>query len=71
MTVNDLVEKLANRAKELVDLDMDSLRSTYPEATETRAELVKFCKDSGFTKGKLIQVILFDEFSLEFDKDIS
>jgi len=69
-TVNELLEKVINRTKELADASINDVRSQYPETTETSAELIKHCKDFGYTKGEMIEAILLDEFFPEFTVDI-
>jgi hypothetical protein len=66
-TYNTLVGKMAQRAKELADMAMDDLRRLYPETTETPQELVRLCKQQRLSRGKLIEVILYEEFEVEFD----
>jgi hypothetical protein len=70
MTLNDLVEKMAKRAGELANQPMDFLRRSYPETTETDAELIKLCKEMKYTRGDMIYAILSEEFNEEFDKEI-
>jgi hypothetical protein len=70
MTVNDLIGKIAVRARELADWKLDALRAEYPETTETRAELVRLCKERGLTRGQMIEAILVEEFTYEFDVEI-
>ncbi len=70
MTFNELIEKIAARAKTLADLKMDELRACHPESTDTRSQLITFCKKERLSRGEIIQEILDDEFRLEFDHDI-
>jgi hypothetical protein len=64
-TLNTLVEQLSNRAAELANLPIDSLRAMMPDATATRAELVALHKDMRLDE--LVSTILYNEFSEEFD----
>jgi len=70
VTINDLVGKIATRARELADQKIDSLRAAYPEDTQTRSELVRLVKEQGLTRGQLIEAILVEEFMEEFDREI-
>jgi hypothetical protein len=70
MTINDFLGKVALRAKELADKPMDDLRAGYPELTDTRAELIRHTREMGLTRGGLIEAILVEEFSFEFDREI-
>ncbi len=70
MTYNELVGKIAKRAKELADLKMDDLRAHHPESTDTRSQLITFCKSERLSRGDIIEEILDDEFRLEFDCDL-
>ena len=70
-TYNELVVAMAKRAGELASLSMDSLRATYPEGTDTRSELIRFCKESKLTKEIMINDILLEEFLEEFDKEFA
>lgn len=56
------LETICKRAAELADMDMDSLRATYPVETETRSECIKYCKDLKLSRGTMIHHILFEEF---------
>lgn len=71
VTHNNLVQAILNRVEELANLSMDELRSWYPAATDTRNELIRFCKDSGFNRGQLISHIVYEEFDVEFDYDLT
>ena len=53
------------RAKELADFKIDQLRSLYPAATDTEAELLKICKLERLSRGALIEAILHEEFTDE------
>ncbi len=64
-THNDLVYAIAETIKELGNRTMDQLRSDYPEATETEAELIRFCKESKFSRGELIEAIIIERFITE------
>lgn len=70
MTVNELIEKIGKRVEYLGNLSMDQLRANYPETTETEAELVRYCKESKFSRGDILSAIIVDEFLLEFDAKI-
>jgi len=70
MTVNELVGKIGERVKYLANQKIDSLRSMYPETTETRSQLARHVRDMGLTKGDMINAIILEEFSLEFDRNI-
>lgn len=70
MTNNQLVAKIGERALYLADLGMDDLRSWFPEVTDTREQLIKYCKDQRYTRGQIINAILLEEFQTEFDKEI-
>lgn len=68
-TVNDLLEKVAKTAKELADMPMPQLRRMHPEIISDRGtewrELTQ-----GMTRGDLIELILLDDYLLEFDREI-
>lgn len=70
MTYNELIDKIAKRAGELASEPIDHLRSQYPETTDTQAELIRYCKESGFSKADLVRGILYDEFDVEFDYEL-
>lgn len=70
-TYRDLMYAMALRARELANMSMDMLRASYPETTETRAQLVRYCKESGFTKGQIIEAILVEDFDLDFDVEFA
>jgi hypothetical protein len=53
---------IAKRAGELADKSLDDLRASYPELTGTRAELIRYCRESGFTRGDMVEAILIEEF---------
>lgn len=65
-TVNELVDQIAERSRELADLPIDELRALFPVATQTPEECIRYCKESGLTRGGIIYVILNDEFLPEF-----
>lgn len=60
--VEDYANRVIARAKELVDMPMDRLRSWYPETTETDNELIRHCRQMKYTRGQLIEAILMSEF---------
>jgi len=68
MNVNDLIAKVAERARYLADSKLDFLRLTHPGAEETlgRTRIVT----RGFTRGELIEAILLEEFSQEFPGEL-
>jgi hypothetical protein len=70
VSINDLVGKMAQRASQLADEPINMLRRGYPETTETDTQLVRFCKESRLSRGNMIEAILVEEFSLEFDQEI-
>lgn len=70
MTLNDFANKIILRAKELADRKMDDLRAAYPATTDTRAELIRLCKEEGLSRGQLIEAILVEEFIQDFDTEI-
>lgn len=65
--VAELLYRIAERAKELADLPMDTLRSMYPENTETRAAIIAYCKTMKFSRGDLIEAILAEEFEYDVE----
>lgn len=66
-TINDLIAKIAERAKELADFSMIQLRMTHPENVQ-HSDWRHVTQ--GMTRGEIIEVILIDEFSLEFDIEL-
>jgi hypothetical protein len=56
------VAKVIARAKQLADQKIDLLRLSYPEVTDTGAELIRLCKQQHLTRGQLIEAILLEEF---------
>lgn len=66
MTVNTLVEKMAERARILADRDMRTLKLSHPDSIED-AESTNIKALRGQTRGDLIEAILVEEFSVEFD----
>lgn len=70
MTINELIGKIAARAGQLADEKTDTLRAAYPEPTETAAELIRYCKESRFSRGEMIDAILLEEFSEEDDYEL-
>ena len=69
-TVNTFVGRICERARELADRPINELRSDFPEATDTQAELVRLCKEAKYSKGELVSAILLEEFSLNNDTEI-
>jgi hypothetical protein len=69
-SLNGLLNSVILRAKQLADEPIDSLRSQYPETTETRAELIRHCREMGLTRGQLIEAILVEEFIEENDREV-
>jgi hypothetical protein len=69
-TVNDLVGRMAERAKYLADLSIDSLRSYHPDVVGTGSTYECRQVTAGLSRGDLIAVILIEEFTEEFDKEI-
>lgn len=67
----DLMYAMALRARELADMKMDQLRRWYPATAETDTELVRLCKESGYSRGQMIEDILTEEFDVEFDKEFA
>ena len=70
MTVNELIDKITDRVQCLADQPIDDVRAAYPETTETVGELVRMCKDAGYTRGQMIADIICDEFEPEFTVEI-
>ena len=72
MTHNELVGKIAARAKELADMTADQLRMEHPDAAnhETPNQHNANQVLKGKTRGTLIEEILDEEFCQEFDFDI-
>jgi hypothetical protein len=62
---NQLVERIITRVKELVDMKMPELRYIHPDYVEHDTNIREATK--GDSKGELIEAILLEEFSLEFD----
>lgn len=60
--MNNLIEKIAERARQLSDMFMDDLRANYPATTDTREELIRYCKSRGYTRGQMVRRILLEEF---------
>ncbi len=69
-TVNSLIEEIIKRIRDLANLKIDDLRSCYPESTNTRGQLLRYCRESGLNRGEIIEAIILDEFYLEFDREI-
>lgn len=69
-TYNKLVGQIAQRTRELANHKMDALRLLYPVTTETPGELRRIAKQECRTRGDLIEAILVEEFSLEYDMEI-
>lgn len=67
MTVNNLIGRLATRAKQLADMSLPNLRYNYPDVEE--ASQVRSAT-RGLSRGQLVEAILVEEFSLEFDQEI-
>ena len=70
MTVNELVSAIAKRAGELAEMKMNMLRSSYPETTETGSELIRLCREQRLSRADMVDHILLEEFSLEFDLEL-
>ncbi len=66
--IRDLMYQVIERARDLADLKMDELRSSFPELTNTQNELIRRCKDEGYTRGQLIKRILQEEFENEVNQ---
>jgi hypothetical protein len=60
--VQNLMWKMALRARELADMKLNDLRMLYPETTDTEMELVRYCKMMGYTRGQIIEAVLCEEF---------
>ena len=69
-SVNGLIGQMSQRASELADMKIDDLRASYPESTDTRSELVRICREERLSRGQMIEAILIEEFSLEFDQEL-
>lgn len=72
MTYNELVGKIAQRAKELTSMKMNQLRMEHHDAAETEVSTQNNANVilKGKTQGELVEDILVDEFSAEFDFEI-
>jgi ribosomal protein L13E len=60
-TCTEFCIEIANRARELADMPMDSLRQLYPLATNGSMNDIKNAT-RGFSRGDLIHSILEEEF---------
>ena len=68
MNENDIIYKVAARAKDLCDKDLSWLRSEYSgEQVLTRAA---HQASIGMSKGELVEAILLEEFYVEFPRNI-
>lgn len=70
-TYNELIAHIAVRVRELANEPIDVLRRGFPETTETDSELIRLCKERGLSRGDIIEAILLDEYSEEFDFDMT
>jgi hypothetical protein len=68
-TYNTLIERIAERASKLANMDMVTLRLTHPDSIED-AVSANLKNLRGVSRGECIEAILLDEFQLEFDIDI-
>lgn len=69
MTTNDLVFKIAERAKILANKPINDLRAHLPSNQITRAGVVAEYRH--LSRGDLVEEILIDEFIEEFPKEIA
>lgn len=69
-TYNELVYALSLRARELADLPLPQLRRLHPDVVGTGSNYEAEQATLGCTRGNIIEVILTEEFVLDFDKDI-
>ncbi len=64
-SVNELVCDIVKRAKDLSEMRVDVLRCVAGYDCDTEAEAIRYLK--GVSRGELIEIILTEEFCLEFD----
>lgn len=69
MTTNDVVYKLAERAKVLADSPYRALRRTAPNTADLPSQAEK--ENKHLTRGQLVEIILTEEFCEEFPKEIA
>jgi hypothetical protein len=69
-TVNKLVGKIAARAAELANMKINRLRLEAPAYEESVAAHLRIAKLDFPDRGRLIEAILLEEFSEEFDRSI-
>ena len=62
---NDLVYEIALRASQLSSMKMRVLRSTAGYDCETEADAIRSLRHH--TRGELVDIVLTEEFCLEFD----
>jgi hypothetical protein len=67
MTTNDLVYKIAERAKVLSSISIDALRRVFGTADSLHAVRKETI---GMSRGDLIEEVLLDEFIEEHPKEI-
>ena len=69
MTHNDLVSKIAERARQLADMPMRGLRLSHPEAiADYESANLRYLRNE--TRGSCIEAILMNEFDAEFDFEL-
>lgn len=61
-------DRFMKRIRELADAKMHYLRSIFPLATETQAELIRYTYDMSLKRGNLIEAILLEEFEGELQR---
>jgi DNA-binding Xre family transcriptional regulator len=65
MTVNELIDKIATRARELGDMKLHELRYIHPDnISENKTSTIK---DS---RGECIEAIIVEEFCYDLDVDL-
>lgn len=69
---NALIAEIAAKAALLADMTMAQLRMEHPDAAETEIPTQGHADRvlKGYSRGKLIEDILIDDFSEEFDFEI-
>ena len=70
MNVNDLVYKIAERAKKLSNLTLFALRLEHAEGIYFPTQGAARRATLGMTRGELIEAVLTDEFCEEFPREI-
>jgi len=70
MTINDLVGKMAVRVSELTEMNRRELIFISPDSFYCENENQRNECHKGITKGRIIESIIVEEFSVEFDREI-